>query len=348
MRPSLAHFVLAAIVICGVAQAKDGSGGAPRVTALVITPARIDAGRSPLTLLLRPEELTDGDGAAFYNKAVRALPATLEKGQLSYWIKEPLDNLRLDQAEAQALLQQAQASLDLVGQGTRCKSCRWPPFVPGTMPPNLTEYRLLGDLVHLKARLEILQLQYDQAATTIRTGLAMAKHVGEAPTVMQGMVGVAIASLLLRSVEDWSQTKDAPNLYPALHALPRPLIDMDVPMSTELKNLETNTQYNRLVKGMMRRQLEGSFVAVRRLMNRLDGNVAALECIEVLRHFAAGHDGRLPAQLSEITDLQVPNDPATEKPFAYRTEGPKAILEVAPPKDGTPREALRYEVTVAH
>jgi len=346
MRCSPVHLVLAVgIVVSGVVQAKE-KGGSPRVVSLAVTPARIDAAQAALSLLPKPEELNDGDGAVFYNKAMEALPATLQKGQLSYWVREPLNNLRLDQTEAQALLQQAQESLNLIGQGTRCKSCQWPPFVPGTMPPNLTEYRLLADLVHLKARLEILQSQYDKAAETIRTGLAMSKHVGEAPTVVQGMIGVAMASLLLRSVEDWSQTQDAPNLYPALHALPRPLVDLDVPMSTELKNLETNTQYNRLVKAAMRRQLESSYVAVRRLMTRLDANVAALECVEGLRHFAAAHDGRLPAQLSEITDVQIPNDPATQKPFVYRIEGSKAILEVAAPEGGTPRDALRYEITV--
>jgi len=347
MRRSLTSFILATVVISGVAQAQNGGGGSPRVTTLAITPARIDTGQSTLTLLRKPEDLTDGDGAVFYNKAVEALPATLEKGQLSYWVKEPLSNLRLDQAEAQVLVQQAQESLDLIGQGTRCKSCQWPPFVPGTMPPNLTEYRLLADLVHLKARLEILQSQYDKAAETIRTGLAMSKHVGEAPTVMQGMVGVAMASLLLRSVEDWAQTTSAPNLYPALHALPRPLVDLNVPMSAELKNLDTSTQYNRLVKGALRRHLEDAFVGIRRLMHRLDGNVAALECIEALRHFAAGHKDQLPAQLSDLTDIQIPNDPATQKPFVCRTEGSKTVLEIAAPEGGTPRDALRYEITVA-
>lgn len=351
MRRSPIHLVfIAAIVVSGIVQAKEqskGGAGSPRVVGLAIVPARVDAAQTTLTFLLKPEELTSEDGAAFYNKAVRALPATLEKGQLSYMVKEPLSNLPLDQDQAQALLQQAKVSLDLVGQGAKCKTCNWPPFVPGTMPPNLSEYRQLGDLVCLKARIEIVQAQYDKAAETIRTGLAMAKHVGEAPTVMQGMNGIAMATIQLRSVEDWAQAKGAPNLHPALHMLSRPLVDMNVPISAELKNLDSNTQYGKLVKGVMRRQLEDSFKAVRRLMNRLDGTVATLECIEGLRHFAAGHDGRLPAQLSELADIQIPNDPVTQKPFAYRAEGPKAILEVSAPEGGTLRDATRYEIAVA-
>ncbi len=300
MRGSPVHLVLiTAIVVSAAARATElptDRSRSPREVNLTIAPSQISAGRTTLTLLQKTEDLTDEDGAVFYNKAVEALPADLQRGQVTYWAREPLRNLPLDQAEAKAVLQEAQASLDLVAQGARCKGCKWPPFVPGTLPANHSEYRLLNDLLCLKARIELLESQYDKAAETIRTGLAMSKHIGEAPTIMQGMIGVAMATLSLRSVEDWTQVQDAPNLYPALHELPRPLVNLNVGISSELKNLELNTQYNALVKAAMRRQLESSFPAVRRSMNGLDGAAAALECIEAIRHFAAGHAGQLPAQ----------------------------------------------------
>ncbi|MEN6575075.1 MAG: hypothetical protein ABFD90_01940 [Phycisphaerales bacterium] len=315
------------------------------MVAVAVTPARADVAQTTMRFLPKPEGLTTEDGAAFYKKAVQTLPANLDKDRLDRWIKGPLNELPLDQA--QVVLDQAKGCLDLVGQGARCKNCNWPPFVAGMMPANLSEYRQVCSLLRLKARVEIARSQYGEAIRTTGTGLAMAKHIGEAPTVIQGMVGVAIASVMLRCVDDMAQVKDTPNLYSALHALPRPLIDLNVPISSEMKNLETSTQYKGLVKSAMRDHLEDSHVAVRRLMNRLDGTVTALECIEVLRHYAAGHNGQLPAQLNEITDLQVPNDPATDKPFAYRIEGSKAVLEVSAPKGGTLRDTTRYEITVA-
>jgi hypothetical protein len=51
--------------------------------------------------------------------------------------------------------------------------------------------------------------------------------------------------------------------------------------------------------------------------------------------------------LSDISDLQLPNDPATDKPIAYRLEGSKAILEVSAPKGGEARDGMRYEITIA-
>jgi len=329
------------------AEQPSAKSDSPREVTLVISPARIDTAGTALTLLPKAADLTADDGTVFYDKAVQALPPDLPRGQVTYWAREPIRNLPLDHADAQAALQQAQASLDLVERGTRCRDCNWPAFVPGTMPANLSEYRQLQDLLSLKARIELLQSRYDKAARTIGTGLAMSKHIGEGPTVIQGNTGVAMATLLLRPVEDWTQVQGSPNLYPALHALPRPLVDVNVGISAELKNLESSKQYNSLVKAMFRRQLESPLAAVRRSMERLDGIVAALECVEGLRHFAAGHDGRLPDQLNDITDIQLPNDPATGKPFAYRIEGSKAVLETSPPKGGGLRDVLRYTIIIA-
>ena len=329
-------------------QAKQRSKGrseSPRVVTLAIAPSRLAAGQEGPPLLIKTVEQKDADGAVFYSKAARALPTTLDRRQLGEWAKMPLKEMPQDQVRA--VLEQGRESLKLAGQGVMCKGCTWPPFVPGTMPANLSEYRQLTYLLCLKARLQIAEGQYSEAISTLRTGLTMSKHVGEAPTVMQGMVGVAMASLLLRSVDDMAQTEGAPNLYRALHALPRPLIDLNVPMSTELKNLESNRQYNVLVRATMRRHLEESYVRVRVLMNRLDSHVSALQCIEALRHYAAAHDGKLPTQLSEITEVQAPDDPTSEKPFGYRSEGSGAVLEVPVPKGGTARDATRYEIAVA-
>ena len=260
-------------------------------------------------------------------------------------MKLPLGEL--PQAQVQAAVRQAKVSLDLISQGAKCKGCNWPAFVPGTMPAHLTEYRQLALLLCLKARLEIAQGQYDKAIETIRTGLAMSKHMGEAPTIIQGMTGIAAATVMLRPMEDLAQTKGSPNLYSALHALPHPLVDMEVPIAAELKNLESSKQYNALTRSVMRSQLDKSHQGVRVTMHRLDAKIAALQCVEALRHYAASHNGQLPKHLSEIPDAQVPEDPVSGRPFAYQCVGSKAVLEESIPKDASPSGSTRYEITVA-
>jgi hypothetical protein len=176
-----------------------------------------------------------------YEKAIQSIPKNLND-QLYDWRGGPLN--ALPQAEVQAVLEQAKTSLDLIRQATRCKGCNWPSFKPGTMPANLSEYRTLSVLLNVQIRLAIAQRQYDKAIQTMGTGLAMAKQVGEAPTVVQGLVGVAMAALVLQRVEDIAQAQGSPNLYAALQELPRPLVDVNKPISSERKTLESNPTYD--------------------------------------------------------------------------------------------------------
>jgi hypothetical protein len=79
---------------------------------------------------------------------------------------------------------------------------------------------------------------------------------------------------------------------------------------------------------------------------RLERDVAGLRVIEALRMYAADHDGQLPSRLADIEDVPVPTNPATGKPFVYRLEGAKAILEL-PPSDQVAGSNYRYEIEVA-
>lgn len=316
----------------------------PRIRTLSLVPAQIDAAMVP-ALLPNADELTAGDAAALYAKAAQMLPSNLNQQQIRAWLRLPLGDV--PQAEAQQVLRQAETSLKQVDLGALCKDCNWPPFVPGTMPAHLKECRLLTQLLCLKARLQIAQGQHDDAVGTMRTGLAMARHLGQGPTVVQGLVGVAMAAMALQRIEDIAQTEDSPNLYPALQALSRPLIDLEKPITSELNSLALNPQYNALTRAAMQRQLEQSFERVRQLMHRLDRDVAALQCIEALRHYAATHDGQLPPQLGDIPGIEVPDDPTTQKPFGYRQDGSKAVLDAAAPEGGQARDAVRYEITLS-
>ena len=63
---------------------------------------------------------------------------------------------------------------------------------------------------------------------------------------------------------------------------------------------------------------------------RIDRRVAALRCVEAVRLYAAGHDGKLPASLDDIKDVPIPADPVTGKPFGYRLVGDRAFFSSTP------------------
>ncbi len=79
-------------------------------------------------------------------------------------------------------------------------------------------------------------------------------------------------------------------------------------------------------------------------MLTLDRQVATLRVIEALRLHAAAHDGRLPESLDEITEVSVPEDPATDRPFIYRRAGAAAILHGS--QAGLPAPGPTYRISI--
>jgi hypothetical protein len=86
--------------------------------------------------------------------------------------------------------------------------------------------------------------------------------------------------------------------------------------------------------------------AARATQVRLERDVAALRVIEALRMYAASHAGGLPESLDEVTEVPVPLNPATGKPFTYRLDNQTAILEL-PASEGFPGHGRRFEIQIA-
>jgi hypothetical protein len=81
---------------------------------------------------------------------------------------------------------------------------------------------------------------------------------------------------------------------------------------------------------------------------RTDRRINMLRCVEAIRIFAAAN-GRLPAGWANVTEVPVPFDPVTGRPFEYRrTDETTATLTAPPPAGERPYEgnSLRYEITL--
>jgi hypothetical protein len=84
------------------------------------------------------------------------------------------------------------------------------------------------------------------------------------------------------------------------------------------------------------------------LNTRLERDIAMLRCVEAIRMYAAGHEGRLPQALSDITEAPVPLDPVYGRTFSYQVAGGKAVLESPAPPDTSEKDGLRYEIAIRH
>ncbi len=93
--------------------------------------------------------------------------------------------------------------------------------------------REIASLLALRVRFELAEGKAGEAAWTLQTGFAMARHVADAPCLVCALVGMAISAIMLDRLEEFVQRPDAPNMYWPLTDLPRPLFDLRKPMQGE-------------------------------------------------------------------------------------------------------------------
>ena len=65
---------------------------------------------------------------------------------------------------------------------------------------------------------------------------------------------------------------------------------------------------------------------------QLAEEAAALRISAAVQHYAATHNGLPPARLEDITDLPLPLDPLTGKPFGYEVKGHDVVLLSGAPR----------------
>lgn len=328
------------VLICTVVVLSAVASAQTRTVELTLHPSKAAAPAQEYRLIPKADKLTEADAVPLYEQAAQSLPKKLDMNQFRQWLKTPLDTLPRE--KVRSTLNKLGPTLRLIEQAVKRKPLSWPQFQQGAMPPNLSEYRNIGCILAVQARLQIAQGRHEQAIGTMQKGFAMAKHVGESPTVTQGMTGVVIATFMCRQLEQLIQGPDAPSIYGALQKLPRPLVDLNVPMTIEMSNLESNRQYNIIVRRALKRHLESSHAAVRLMMTKLDRHVAALRCVEAMRLYAGAHEGKFPDKLTDITEVDIPVDPVNKKPFTYDRRGTQVFLEAAAPKGATARDAMQY------
>src|SRR5262249_10284552 len=94
--------------------------------------------------------------------------------------------------------------------------------------PDVQQLRMLANALKVRFRAEVALGRFDDALRTAKTLFAMARHLGEHPTFIGDLVGIAIANVAIGPLEEMLEQPGCPNLYWALTNLPRPLARLDV------------------------------------------------------------------------------------------------------------------------
>ena len=184
---------------------------------------------------------TPGDAVPIYLRLAAQLSDEAKRQideKSSAWSDCTLDALPM--AEARGFVDQWSTRLKQMDYAARRQTAQWNYTLPeesenafSILLPDVQEIRRWSRLLALKARVEIAEKKYDAAIRSIETGLSMAQQVAEGPFLINGLVGIAIANQFLGRLEELISQPDAPNLYWALTALPRPLVNLRKPISTE-------------------------------------------------------------------------------------------------------------------
>ena len=155
------------------------------------------------------------------------------------WLKLPLEKLP---PEADM---RTSSYLKQVEQGTNKSYVDWDMLAGikrdgiNFLLPDIQAMRNFANDLTLKARFELKEKEYNQAIKTMRTTVTLGRHVAKGPTLIQGLVGIAITQIGFKQIEEGIQQKDFPNLFWALATLPPGPIDLADAMDGERMFIET-------------------------------------------------------------------------------------------------------------
>jgi hypothetical protein len=219
----------------------DGEPKEPPVPVVKLAPQASGTAPRALRYRLLPlhSELQPGNAAPMWLRASQAAREVNKKVNLD-WLGTPLKDLPKE--EIRDCLAHYGPALRIAEQAAHRRTCDWetPPFKPDHWDFPYTELqscRELAQFLSIRCRLALGEGDFDEAARSLRIGLALARHLGDGDTIIQSLVGIAIAGVMFADIEEWMQIPGSPNLYWALTALPVPFIDVRRAMEVEFDNI---------------------------------------------------------------------------------------------------------------
>ncbi len=219
------------VLLLGMSRVAVAQDDGPRVVKLTVSPAPASASPMPHQLLPHLRDIKSGNAAVFYQRSqsIEWWGASVRKE-----INKQIETLETPWAPESAKSQewlQNYGVLKEIDLAARCESCDWQLLDRLRtdsyllLLPDLQSFRTVSALNAVRIRSDIHRGEFEKAARGLQTSFAMAKHVGESPSLIGYMVGIAMTNVAKDRVAEWVAQPDAPSLFWALTDLPHPLID---------------------------------------------------------------------------------------------------------------------------
>jgi hypothetical protein len=202
-------------------------------TRLTLSPAALPGQSMKYRLLPDARDLQPGNAATLYYRTLamffenKNLLEDLHEDKWGKWLDGPLEDLQ--DKELAGKLARYNVFLHEAALAGRCRGCDWQLSGRtegiGLLLPEVQGLRNLANVLAVQARSDVANGRPLAAIPTLQSGFALAHNLGEGPFVIRVYVGAAVANMMCGRVEELVQLPDAPNLYWALAALPRPFFD---------------------------------------------------------------------------------------------------------------------------
>jgi hypothetical protein len=174
-----------------------------------------------------------------------------------------------------------------------------------TLLPDVQAVRALARALAVRFRAEIASERIGDALKTAKTLFAMAHQLGEHPTYIGDLVGIAIASIAITPLEELIQQRECPNLYWALTNLPDPLVPIRRGLEGERLTLWAFTRDLDSTRPMSDDQIKAFIIHVEKMV----GDDVALKADGGIRGYLDARKkdaGKLAAASKRLVDHGLP------------------------------------------
>ncbi len=225
------------------AVAKPETKPETKVVRLAITPAVENRPVLKYQLLPTFVERRPGNAAVGYGKAAINYHWPEWETKTAGWLEADVEKFdRLTKGVDLSTIRST-ATLELLKLASRREHCDWDLPLREQMfytilLPEQNELRRLGRMAVVEARLAASQGKFEEAIENLKASYALARHNGQCPTLVSGLVSLTIANHTDWAVLDLAQRKGSPSLYAALAFRPRPLVDLRPGIEGEMYSLE--------------------------------------------------------------------------------------------------------------
>jgi hypothetical protein len=251
------HFAMVAAIFLAMAsrssaqvvvvESEDPNNEQPTTYKMTVSPAAEPRPALKYRFLVPPVDQIKGNAATFYYKSMSFEGADPfielnkfeiddEKSKLAY--DSPLE--KFPREEVAKLVEWLNGSYgDWLWQAARCDSCDWEDDIRAKgislMLPQVQHSRGLARALMLRARLQIVDGQYDDAFKTLAISYSLSRNLGHGTTLIHSLVGIAIQGITGEQTKALIACENSPNLYWALTDLAAEPIDLRQAMSYESK-----------------------------------------------------------------------------------------------------------------